>query len=65
MQPALDALTASATAGHNNGFYRSDAALVIVGLATGDDGSPYLTGKPSVGLLHVFLSENLKAASTR
>jgi hypothetical protein len=58
LQPAFDTLTASVQAGHNTGFYRDDAALVIIGLSTGDDGSPYLTGNP-LNYYYTYF-ENLK-----
>jgi hypothetical protein len=58
LQPAFDVLTASAQAGHNKGFYRDDAALVIVNVSVADDGSSYLTGQP-LNFYYTYF-ENLK-----
>jgi hypothetical protein len=59
LQPAYDALTAGALAGHNTGFLRDDAALVVIALNIEDDTSPNLTGNPLSYYLSYF--QNLKA----
>jgi hypothetical protein len=58
LQPAFDVLTATAQAGHNKGFYRDDAALVVVNVSVADDGSSYLTGQP-LNFYYTYF-ENLK-----
>jgi hypothetical protein len=53
-QPAYDALTAQVLSGHNAGFLRPDAALVLVALNMEDDTSTNLTGQPQSFYLSYF-----------
>ena len=57
-EPAYQALNGAITSGHNKGFLRSDAALVVIVVNNSDDTSANLTGNP-LNFYYTFF-QNLK-----